>query len=307
MNLEIRITSFFLKFTNSFYLFLKLIFFFFAFYSNFSIASEKKSYFIGHAYGYHGNKEIPDTSLRNFLKKNDHSFLLFGGDMTENPKDFKYFKDYFKDTKFLVVRGNHDGELYSKVPFWLENIIDGRKIFNLDMDRNMKFNTKILEKKDNTIILQHYLWFLRLFSFSPISYSKKNIKTKIVLKIRSFNSLKVPLVNSMYSSEILEKEQLEKINYGKDNIYISGDCGAFENQFTYSKTFYKDNIFICSGIGSKWANNVVDLKTLNPIFFNINGDIIDHSCKKIVGPFNNPIEFCLPNHKNSEYLWKLLR
>lgn len=306
MNFKIQKTNFFFKFTNSLCFFLKLIFIFFIFYSNISIASEKKSYFIGHAYGYHGNKEIPDLSLQNFLKKNDHSFLLFGGDMTENSKNFKYFKNYFKDTNFLAVRGNHDGELYSKVPFWLENIVGGRKIFNLDMDSNMKFDSKILEKKDNTIIVQHYLWFLRLFSFSPIKYSKKTLKQKIILKIRSFNSLKVPLVNSMYSSEILEKEQLEKINYGKDNIYLSGDCGAFENQFTYSKTFYKDNIFICSGIGSKWANNVVDLKTLNPIFFNINGDIIDHSCKKILGPLNNRIKFCLPNHKNSEYLWKLL-
>ena len=84
----------------------------------------------------------------------------------------------------------------------------------------------------------------------------------------------------MYSSSILEKEQLEKIDFGKNNLYISGDCGAFNKQFTYSKTSYKDNIFICSGIGSQWANNVVDLNTLNPVFFDIEGNVVDHSCKK---------------------------
>ena len=107
---------------------------------------------------------------------------------------------------------------------------------------------------------------MRLFSYSPINFSEKTLKEKIILKIRLLNSVNVPLVNSMYSSSILEKEQLEKIDFGKNNLYISGDCGAFNKQFTYSKTSYKDNIFICSGIGSQWANNVVDLNTLNPVF-----------------------------------------
>ena len=285
----------------------KIVFIFFVFLSNILLASEKKSYFVGHAYGYHGNKDVPDLSLQNFLKKNDHQFLLFGGDMTENSDDFIYFKNYFKDTNFLAVRGNHDGNLYSKIPFWIEEVVNEKKIFNLDMDSDMKFNYKILEDKNDTIIVQHYLWFLRLFSYSPINFSEKTFKEKIILKLRSLNFINVPLVNSMYSSSILEKEQLEKINFGKNNIYISGDCGAFKKQFTYSKTIYKGNIFICSGIGSQWANNVVDLNTLNPVFFNIDGNVVDHSCKKKKGNFDNIVEFCLPNHKNSEYLWKLLK
>ena len=135
----------------------KVVFIFLIFFSNILLADQNKFYFVGHAYGYHGNNNIPDKSLQNFLEKNDHQFLLFGGDMTENSDDFKYFKNYFKDTNFLAVRGNHDGNLYSKIPFWTEEVFNEKKIFNLDMDSDMKFDFKILQNKNNTIIAQHYL------------------------------------------------------------------------------------------------------------------------------------------------------
>ena len=275
-------------------------------FNNPSYAFEKNSYFIGHPYGYHGNKHVPDRSLKNFLIKNPPNFILLGGDMTENPNDFKLFYQYLKNFNFLAVRGNHDGDLFSKIPFWENKNINNKKIFNLDMNADMKFDKTILGKKNNTIVVQHYLWFLRLFTDIPNSSSTNNFKDKIISKIRYFFSLKIPLVNSMYGSTILEKKEIEKINFGNNNIYLAGDCGAYKDKFSYSKTFYKNNIFICSGIGSEWANHVVDLRSLEPIFFDINGNITKHSCKKIDGKLQNVIEFCLPYNINSKKLWTLL-
>ena len=111
--------------------------------------------------------------------------------------------------------------------------------------------------------------------------------------------------------KILQKKSPIDLDYtyvifGKNNIYLAGDCGAFQGRFTYSKTVYEGNTFICSGIGSNWANNVVDLNTLEPIFFDINGETVSHSCKTKKGSLKNIIEFCLPNHINAKKLWKLL-
>jgi len=272
-----------------------------------SHASEKNLFFIGHAYGHHGNKYIPDKSLKNFLETMPAELIIFGGDMTQNSGDFVHFNNFFKDINYLAVRGNHDGDLYSKIPFWKNKNIYGKQFFNLDMNDDMKFDFQILANKKDTFIIQHYLWFLRLFSDTPKNNLNQNLKEKIIIKIKSFFSLELPLVNSMYSSVILEKKEIEKINFGKNNVYLAGDCGAFQGQFTFSKTFFDGNTFICSGIGSKWANNVVDLKTLNPIFFNENGKIINHTCRKIKGSLKNIIELCLPNHQNAKKLWKLLK
>jgi predicted phosphodiesterase len=79
---------------------------------------KKKSYFIGHVYGKHGNVDIPDKSLKNFLEKHKANFIIFGGDLTEKKENFNIFYDYFRNTKFLAVRGNHDGNLFNKIPFW---------------------------------------------------------------------------------------------------------------------------------------------------------------------------------------------
>ena len=43
----------------------------------------------------------------------------------------------------------------------------------------------------------------------------------------------------MYDPTILEKEQIEKIDFGSNNIYLAGDCGAYKDRFPYSKTIYK--------------------------------------------------------------------
>ena len=88
----------------------------FIIFNNPSHAFQENSYFVGHPYGYHGNKDIPDKSLKNFFKKNPPVFILFGGDMTENENDFQIFYQYFKKFNFLAVRGNHDGDLFSKIP-----------------------------------------------------------------------------------------------------------------------------------------------------------------------------------------------
>ena len=111
----------------------------------------------------------------------------------------------------------------------------------------------------------------------------------------------------MYKSKIIERDEIKKINFGKDNIYLAGDCGAYKNKFSYAKTFFKSNTFICSGIGSGWANNVINLNTLEPIFFDNDGNIINHECKEIIGRLNNLIEFCLPIDDRAEGLWDLLK
>ena len=47
-----------------------VLFFFVLFVNvNYCYALEENSYFIGHAYGAHGNDSVPDESLKNFLKR----------------------------------------------------------------------------------------------------------------------------------------------------------------------------------------------------------------------------------------------
>ena len=281
-----------------------LIFFLILFMNiNYCNALEGNLYFVGHAYGVHGNEHIPDKSLKNFLIKEPANFILFGGDVTEDDNDFIKFHEYFRGTNHLIVRGNHDKDLYVKIPYWETKKIQGTLIYNLDMNSDMKFNLNNLKKLNNSIIAQHYIWYLRLFSEERNNFS---LIDKVILRLKSLHYRKIPIANSMYESKILEYEDIKKINFGKKNIYLAGDCGAFEDKFPYVKTYYKDNTFICSGIGSGWANNVVNLSTLEPIFFNYNGDIIEHTCEKKDGNFNNIIEFCLPKNDKAKELWKKL-
>ena len=126
-------------------IFLTLAFFFLVITNN-SYSLEKNSYFIGHAYGYHGNLDIPDKSLSNFLKKNNPNFIIFGGDLTEKEENFEIFKNYFKNFRYLAVRGNHDGELFKKIPFWRYKKINGYSVYNLDMNEDMIFEKKKFNK-----------------------------------------------------------------------------------------------------------------------------------------------------------------
>jgi len=284
---------------------LVVIFFVFIFLNN-SYASEKNSYFIGHAYGSHGNNHIPDKSLKNFLKKHKTNFIIFGGDLTENAENFEIFYNYFKNTNFLAVRGNHDDDLFKKIPYWHTKRINGKLIYNLDMNSDMIFDSINLQNLQNNIIVQHYLWYVRLFSDLPHILPNTTIKDKILYRIKLFNAIKIPIANSMYQAKILDRKVIKKIKFGKNNIYLAGDCGAYKDRFSYVKTLYKNNTFICSGIGSGWADNVVNLNTLEPIFFDNDGNIIEHVCKKIDGHFNNLIEFCLPNHNRARDLWRQL-
>ena len=282
-----------------------VLFFFVLFVNvNYCYALEENSYFIGHAYGAHGNDSVPDESLKNFLIKEPANFILFGGDVTENENDFEKFHKYFKDTNYLIVRGNHDKDLYTKIPYWKTKKIQGTIIHNLDMNSDMKFHIDNLKNFNDSIIAQHYIWYLRLFSEESNNYS---LLDKLSLKLKSWgfshrimDYRKIPIANSMYGAKILEHKEIKQINFGKKNIYLAGDCGAFEGNFPYVKSYFKDNTFICSGIGSGWGHNVVSLNSLEPIFFNIYGNIIEHTCKKKVGNFNNLIEFCLPKNDKAK-------
>ena len=288
-----------------------VLFFFVLFVNvNYCYALEENSYFIGHAYGAHENDSVPDESLKNFLIKEPANFILFGGDVTENENDFEKFHKYFKDTNYLIVRGNHDKDLYTKIPYWKTKKIQGTIIHNLDMNSDMKFHIDNLKNFNDSIIAQHYIWYLRLFSEESNNYS---LLDKLSLKLKSWgfshrimDYRKIPIANSMYGAKILEHKEIKQINFGKKNIYLAGDCGAFEGNFPYVKSYFKDNTFICSGIGSGWGHNVVSLNSLEPIFFNIYGNIIEHTCKKKVGNFNNLIEFCLPKNDKAKILWKKL-
>ena len=129
------------------------------FINNQSHAFENNSFFVGHAYGHHGNNEIPDKSLKNFLKKKPADLIVFGGDMTQNSKDFDLFNQFFRDINYLAVRGNHDGDLYSKIPFWKHKNINGKKFFNLDMNIDMRFDYEILTSSIKIIKKNRPLFF----------------------------------------------------------------------------------------------------------------------------------------------------
>ena len=47
--------------------------------------------FIGHVYGDHKNSDIPYEPLKKVIKKNNLDFIIFGGDITKNHKDFHIY------------------------------------------------------------------------------------------------------------------------------------------------------------------------------------------------------------------------
>ena len=54
------------------------------------------------------------------------------------------------------------------------------------MNTDMKFDRTILSEKKDAFIVQHYLWYLRLFTDIPSSSSPNNFKDKIILKVKIF-------------------------------------------------------------------------------------------------------------------------
>ena len=204
-------------------------------------------YLIGHAYGAHGEKNIPYVPLKNFLYKNETELLIFIGDMTENSDNFKKFDQTFKNLNKKYIRGNHDGNLFDKISWWEEYKINEFHFINLDMDMDMDFDKDLL-KKNNKIYLTHHVFFNQVFEkISPANYMQN------------------------------PGPEINDLDFGKNNYFVSGDCGAYK--FGYS--FYMQNlkiIFCCTGLGSGWANNAYDIINNEPVFFNENGRIIKHFC-----------------------------
>ena len=234
-------------------------------------------YLIGHAYGAHGEKNIPYVPLKKFLDNNQSDFLFFLGDVTENSNDFFKFNESFKNKKKKYIRGNHDGNLYEKVEKWSDIKIKNLHFFNLDMNSDMKFDTTILNKK-NKIFLTHHIFFDSVFK-----------------KISPANFMENPGIN------------INKTNFGKNNYLISGDCGAYKLGYSYLYAEFKSNYFICSGIGSGWANNIYDIKNKIPIFFDSNGLVIKHFCvSSEKATYAKKIEICLPKY-NLKSIYMVLK
>ena len=231
-------------------------------------------FLIGHAYGSHGEKNIPYKPLKNFLKKNESSYLIFLVDMTENSDEFFKFYDYFKNKNSKFVRGNHDKNLYDKVSFWRNFNIENYEFINLDMDRDMVFDTNILNES-NKIFLSHYIFFNKIFeNISP--------------------------ANFMLNPGL----DISELNIGKNNYFISGDCGLKKFSYSYIWAKFKENYFICTGLGSGWSNNVFSMTEKKPIFFKSNGKKVKNFCITSSKSKNAEIiKICLPKYNfNSIYM-----
>ena len=141
------------------------------------------------------------------------------------------------------------------------------------MNKDMKFDNKLLLKK-NFFFVTHHVFFNRIFdNFKP--------------------------ANFMHSHDGID---IKSTDFGKQNTFLAGDCGAYRFGYSYIETHYKSNKFICTGLGSGWADNVYDLEKKKPIFFNQNGKIKKFFCLSAKGKFENSIKVCLPYHINSLYM-----
>jgi predicted phosphodiesterase len=231
-------------------------------------------YLIGHAYGAHGEKNIPYNPLKNFLDKNETELLIFLGDMTENSDNFKKFDQTFKNLNKKYIRGNHDGNLFNKISWWKEYKNNEFHFINLDMDMDMNFDQDLL-KKNNKIYLTHHVFFNQVFEkISPANYMQN------------------------------PGPDIKNLDFGKNNYFVSGDCGAYKFGYSFLHAEFNNNFFICTGLGSGWANNVYDIINNEPVFFNENGTIIKHFCinsKK--GKLADNLKICLPKYQvNSIYM-----
>ncbi len=246
-----------------------------------------KIIFVGHAYGKHGDLIIPENSLKEFLNKFKPHLIFFGGDMTEKHEDYNIFKTYFREKyNYFTVKGNHDLNLWEMEEFWSEISIKDLSFFNMEMDETYVFDYDTLKNYNNTFFISHFVWFNQLFDNIGVNVANQIIR-------QNFNKMKL--------------SNIENFNFGSSNYYIAGDCGAFAQNIPYIKTWYKNSIFVCSGIGNKIGHNIVIIdENLHPIFFDKYGDVVDHKCKFYKGFYSNKIEVCLPKIEEYRTMWKNL-
>lgn len=224
----------------------------------FSINSKKKvkiqePIFIGHVYGDHDNSDIPYNPLKKVISKNNLDFIIFGGDITKDHKDFYTFNSHFSQINKLYIKGNHDSNIYDKTEFWKKKTFKNLNLINLSNQEISEIYNINFNNYNNTFFISHYNWFEKVFH--PLKPSNQFLGNK--------NSLKFDKIN----------------NFGKGNKFISGDCGKYTDKSPYVLARYNDNYFLCTGLGQS-SNNFIILSTLEPIFFNEYGDIIKHKCKE---------------------------
>ena len=209
--------------------------------------------FIGHVYGDHNNSDIPYKPLKKVINKNNLDFIVFGGDITKNHEDFYSFNNYFLNINKLYVKGNHDKNIYEKTEFWKKKKFKNLNLINLSNQEVSDIYSNSFKFYTDTFFISHYNWFEKVFH--PLKPSNQSLGIK--------NNLKFDEIN----------------NFGKVNKFISGDCGKYSDKPPYILAKYKDNFFLCTGLGQS-SNNFIILSTLEPIFFNENGEIVKHKCKE---------------------------
>ena len=209
--------------------------------------------FIGHVYGDHKNSDIPYEPLKKVIKKNNLDFIIFGGDITKNHKDFHIFDNYFFNFNKLYIKGNHDKNIYDKKKFWKKKTFKNLNLINLSNQKILEIYNINFNDYEETYFISHYNWFEKVFL--PTKPSNQSLGTENTLK---FDKIK---------------------SFGKGNKFISGDCGKYADKPPYVLAKYKNNYFLCTGLGQS-SNNFIILSTLEPIFFNKDGDIIKHKCKE---------------------------
>mgnify|MGYP003706001039 CR=1 FL=1 len=220
----------------------------------------KEPIFIGHVYGDHNNSDIPYKPLKKVIKKNNIDFIIFGGDITKNHKNFYAFDDYFSNINKLYIKGNHDNNIYDKTEFWKKKNFKNLSLINLSYQKISDVYNFNFKNYQDTYFISHYNWFEKVFL--PLKPSNQTLKIK--------NNLKFDEIS----------------NFGKNNKFISGDCGKYSDKSPYVLAKYRNNFFLCTGLGQS-SNNLIILSTLEPIFFNEKGDIIKHMCKENI--FNNKV------------------
>ena len=191
--------------------------------------------------------------MKKVIKKNNIDFIVFGGDITKNHKDFYIFDNYFTKINKLYIKGNHDKNIYEKTEFWKKKNFKNLSLINLSYQKisdvyNISFNNY-----QNTYFVSHFNWFEKVFL--PLNPSNQTLGNQ--------NNLKFDKI----------------INFGKNNKFISGDCGKYLDKSPYVLARYKNNYFLCTGLG-KSSNNFIIMPTLEPFFFNKDGDIVKHKCKE---------------------------